>query len=111
MVTVCVAFNRGVNLTTDVSYCISEDGTQLELKEIGIKRLNHVDTLHEYQRSKNKDSLLSYHPKIIVIAFQEFFKVIKAHEEDNLVCSMRNSRVRRANQDRILYHQDSRIHG
>jgi hypothetical protein len=28
-----------------------------------------------------------------------------------ITCSMRNSRVRRANQDWILYHQDSRIHG
>jgi hypothetical protein len=26
--------------------------------------------------------LLPYHPKII--AFQEFYKVVKAHEEDNL---------------------------
>jgi hypothetical protein len=83
MVTLCVAFDRGVNLTTDVNYCILEDGTQLELKVLGIKRLKDVETLHEHQRSKNKDSLLSYHPKII--AFQELFKVIKAREEDNVV--------------------------
>jgi hypothetical protein len=59
-----------------------DDGIQLELKVKGTKRLNDFDsTLHEHHRSKNKDPLLPYNLKII--AFQGFFKVIKAHGEVN----------------------------
>jgi hypothetical protein len=81
MVTVCVSFDGGVNLTKDVSYEISDDGLKLEIKVKAINRLNDVDTLHEHHRMKYKDSLPKYHPKII--AFQKFFKAIKVHEEDN----------------------------
>jgi hypothetical protein len=81
MVTVCISFDGGVNLTKDLTYGISDDGLKLEIKVKAIKRLNDVDTLHEHHRMKYKDSLPKYHPKII--AFQKFFKAIKVHEEDN----------------------------
>lgn len=79
-VTVCVSFDGGVNLEDDVRVRISEDGLKLEIKARVIKRLNDVDTLHEYHRQKSKDSLPPFHPKII--AFQEFFKALKKTEDE-----------------------------
>jgi hypothetical protein len=36
MVTVCAAQDGGINLTNDISYCILDDGMQLELKVKGM---------------------------------------------------------------------------
>jgi hypothetical protein len=71
-VTICISFDGGVNLDEDVSALISEDGTKLKIKCKGIKRLNDVDTLHEYHRTAPNHDLPEYHPQ--VIAFQEFFR-------------------------------------
>jgi hypothetical protein len=79
-VTVCVSFDGGVNLEDDVTLRVSEDGSKLEIKARVVKRLNDVDTLHEYHRQKWKDSLPPFHPKII--AFQEFFKALKKTEDE-----------------------------
>jgi hypothetical protein len=79
-VTVCVAFDAGVNLNDDVTYVVSEDGLSLEIKCKGIQRLGDVNTLHEYHRQQDKYSLPRFHPKII--AFKEFFQVLKLFEAD-----------------------------
>jgi hypothetical protein len=81
-VTICISFDGGVNLDEDVSALISEDGTKLKIKCKGIKRLNDVDTLHEYHRTAPNHDLPEYHPQ--VIAFQEFFQVIKTFELDSM---------------------------
>jgi hypothetical protein len=79
-VTVCIAFDAGVNLNDDVSYMVSDDGLSLEIKCKGIQRLGDVDTLHEYHRQQDKHSLPKFHPKII--AFKEFFQVLKLFEAE-----------------------------
>jgi hypothetical protein len=71
-VTICILFDGGVNLDEDVSALISEDGTKLKITCKGIKRLNDVDTLHEFHRTAPNHGLPEYHPQ--VIAFQEFFR-------------------------------------
>jgi hypothetical protein len=81
-VTICILFDGGVNLDEDDSAVISKDGTKLKIKCKGIKRLNDVDTLHEYHRTTPNQGLPEYHPQ--VIAFQEFFQVIKTFEIDSM---------------------------
>jgi hypothetical protein len=67
----------------DISLFICEDRMRCEIKCKGIKRLNDVDTLHEYHREKVKVSFPEYHPQ--VIAFQQvFLQVLKIFKVDSM---------------------------
>jgi hypothetical protein len=81
-VTICIWFDGRVNLDEDISALISEDGTKLKIKCKGIKRLNNIDTLHECHRTTPNHGFPEYHPQ--VIAFQEFFQVIKTFEINSM---------------------------
>jgi hypothetical protein len=74
-VTICIAFDAGVNLNNGITYIVLDDGfLNLEIKCKGIQRLGDVDTLHEYHRQQDKHSLPKFKDK--------FFQVLKLFEAD-----------------------------